>query len=170
VLFVEIEIVEVARVADSAAPDLLGGAGIARTDLKDGEGKTTRFYLGTWDNDGNYIDFKTLGAKKYCFDKWKKDKKAGVKKKKFEVTVSGMNKEKGAKAVGNINNFNIGITYNNIGRTTSWYNDQQPKQITINGDTFITASNIGILETTYTLGVTNEYWALIGANKNDDIV
>jgi hypothetical protein len=134
------------------------------------EGKTTRFYLGTWDNDGNYIDFKTLGAKKYCFDKWKKDKKAGVKKKKFEVTVSGMNKEKGAKAVGNINNFNIGITYNNIGRTTSWYNDQQPKQITINGDTFITASNIGILETTYTLGVTNEYWALIGANKNDDIV
>jgi hypothetical protein len=133
-------------------------------------GKTTRFYLGTWDNDGNYINFKTLGAKKYCFNKWKKNKETGEKKIKFEITVSGMSKDKGAKAVGKIENFNIGMTYSNIGRTTSWYQDEKPHTITIDGATFTTASNIGILETTYTLGVTNEYWALIGANGNGDIV
>jgi hypothetical protein len=131
---------------------------------------TTRFYLGTWDNDGIYIDFKTLGSKKYCFDKWVFNKKTGEKKIKFEITVSGMSKDKGAKAVGGIENFNIGKTFTDIGRTTSWYNDSEIHQITINGDTFTTASNIGILETTYTLGVTNEYWALIGANKQGEIL
>jgi hypothetical protein len=131
---------------------------------------TTRFHLGTWDNDGNYINFKTLGAKKYCFNKWKKNKETGEKKIKFEITVSGMSKDKGATAVGKIENFNIGTTYTNVGRTTSWYQDEKPHIIEIDGCKFTTASNIGILETTYTLGVTNEYWALIGANGNGDIV
>lgn len=133
---------------------------VDRTD----DNKTNRFYLGTWDNDGNYLRFKTLGAKKYCFEKEKKGKQ------KFEITVSGMSKKKGAEAVATIENFAIGRTYHDIGRTTSWYNDEPIKELTINGDTFTTASNIGILETTYTLGVTNEYWALIGANNNGMIV
>ena len=124
--------------------------------------KTKRFYLGTWDNDGNYERFKTLGAKKYCYEK--KDKNDHIH---FETTVSGMSKKKGAKAVGNIERFQIGRTFTDIGRTVSWYNDEKPHQITINGDTFTTASNIGILETTYTLGVTNEYWALICDNKDN---
>jgi len=125
------------------------------------DGVTERFHLGTWDNDSNYIEFKTLGAKKYCFTKEKKGKI------KFEITVSGMSKDKGSKVVKNIDNFKIGRTYNNIGRTTSWYNDIKAHKITVNGDTFTTASNIGILETSYTLGVTNEYWALINANGNN---
>jgi hypothetical protein len=127
-------------------------------DRKEKDGTINRFYLGTWDNDGNYLRFKTLGAKKYCFEKMKKGST------KFEITVSGMSKKKGAKAVGTIDNFKIGKTYSNIGRTTSWYNDEKPHQITIDDCTFTTASNIGILETTYTLGVTNEYWELIGSN------
>ena len=137
---------------------------VDRTDIEEDKEVTRRFYLGTWDNDGNYLRFKTLGAKKYCFEKMKKGNK------KFEITVSGMSKKKGAQAVGTIDNFAIGKTYSDIGRTTSWYNDETIKEITINGDTFTTASNIGILETTYTLGVTNEYWALIGANTNNMIV
>jgi len=137
---------------------------VDRTDIVEEKEVTRRFHLGTWDNDGEYLRFKTLGAKKYCFEKLKKGDK------KFEITVSGMSKKKGAKAVGTIDNFAIGKTYSDIGRTTSWYNDEAIKDITINGDTFTTASNIGILETTYTLGVTNEYWALIGANKNNMII
>jgi hypothetical protein len=136
---------------------------VDRTDIKDDKEVITRFYLGTWDNDGNYKRFKTLGAKKYCFEKVKKGKE------KFEITVSGMSKKKGAEAVGTIDNFAIGKTYHNIGRTTSWYNDEEIHSITIDGATFTTASNIGILETTYTIGVTNEYWALIGANGNNVI-
>lgn len=133
---------------------------VDRTDIKEDKEITKRYHLGTWDNDGNYIRFKTLGAKKYCYDKINKKGK-----KVFEITVSGMSKEKGAKAVGCIENFEIGKTFTDIGRTTSWYNEKKIHQITINGDTFTTASNIGILETTYTLGVTNEYWELIKANK-----
>lgn len=113
-----------------------------------------RYYLSTWDYEGMYDNFKTLGAKKYC------DTKNGI----FEITVAGMNKRKGALAVGSIDNFAIGKTYEDVGRTTSWYNDEKPHTITVNDDTFTTASNIGVLEATYTLGVTNEYWSLIQLN------
>ena len=81
------------------------------------------------------------------------------------ITVSGMDKKKGAKAVGSIENFNIGKTYKNVGRTTSFYNDEPIHKITVNGCTFTTASNIGIVDTTYTLGITMEYWNLIFDNK-----
>ena len=138
---------------------------VDRTSTKEGKEITERFHLGTWDNDGNYIRFKTLGAKKYCFEKYNKKSE-----KYFEITVSGMSKKKGSQRVGNIDNFLIGKTYTDIGRTTSWYNDTKPYKVTIDGCTFSTASNIGILDTSYTLGVTNEYWELIKANKNNEII
>ena len=119
---------------------------------RDGE----RYYLGTWDNDGNYDRFKTLGAKKYAYDITKKGKQS------LHVTVSGMSKTKGAEAIGCLENFEItGKPLKNVGRTTSWYNDEKPHEITINNATFLTASNIGILESTYTLGITNEYYELL---------
>ena len=118
-----------------------------------------KYYLGIWDYEGMYKKFKTLGAKKYCFVK----EKNGVEK--FEVTVSGMSKKKGAKVVKNVDNFVIGKTFSDIGRTTSWYNDDKIHTINVNGCSFTTASNIGILETTYTLGVTNEYYDLINNSK-----
>lgn len=114
--------------------------------------KCNERYLGIWDFDGFYPQFKTLGAKKYAYyDECNK----------FHITVSGMNKKKGAKAVGSLDNFNIGTTYSDVGRTVSWYNEADIMQITINDDTFTTASNIGIIETTYTLGITNEYFEVI---------
>jgi len=117
---------------------------------KDGK----RYHLGVWDNDGAYDEFKTLGAKKYAYNT----------DGEFHITVSGMNKKKGAIAVGSINNFKIGTTFNDVGRTVSWYNDVKQHKINVNGCVFLTASNIGVLETTYTLGVTNEYWSLIEKN------
>ena len=118
-------------------------------------GKTKRYYLGIWDNDGAYKEFKTFGAKKYAVTKMKKGKEV------FEITVSGMSKSKGSKVVGNMDNFALGKTYRDIGRTTSWYNEEEPHKITVDGCTFTTASNIGVLETSYTLGITNEYWEII---------
>lgn len=146
-----------------------------------------KYYLGIWDYEGKYERFKTLGAKKYCTVKKKKYRKRnGVNSvqinvkpnKKFikecskklfklETTVSGMSKKLGAKAVGSIENFEIGKTYHNIGRTVSYYNDENIHTITINGEEIVTASNIGIVETTYTLGVTNEYWEIIENVKED---
>lgn len=136
---------------------------------RDGE----RFYLGTWDNDGNYRRFKTLGAKKYCYEITEKKDKPDENIKKgditFHITVSGMSKKEGAKAVGSIENFKIGKTFSNVGRTTSWYNDCESTQITIDNCTFTSASNIGILETTYTLGVSDTYFELIAENITKDL-
>lgn len=126
--------------------------------------KNKRYYLGIWENEtenydnGCYEHFKTLGAKKYCYD----FKKNG--KKKFTITVSGMSKEKGSERVGKIENFNIGEIYHDIGRTVSWYNDERVHWIEVDGVRMKTASNIAVLETTYQLGVTNEYWELIFDN------
>jgi hypothetical protein len=118
-------------------------------------------FLGVWDcetSDGKeYKQFKTLGAKKYCYNQFNKK----TQQNEFHVTVSGMSKKLGGKAVGDINNFVIGKTFSNVGRTVSWYNESEIKKIKINDDEFTTASNIGILDTTYTLGITNEYYEIL---------
>lgn len=114
------------------------------------------YTMGTWDNDGNYAQFKTLGAKKYCDVKINKEGLAV-----FETTVAGMSKKLGAENIQCCNNFKIGRMMDNIGRTTAWYNESPVHTITVNGDTFTTASNIGILDSTYTLGVTHEYWEVL---------
>ena len=109
-----------------------------------------KYYLGVWDYEGKF-KIKALGAKKYCT----------LKKGKFETTVAGMSKKLGSIAVGNIYNFNIGETYENVGRTVAYYNEHKPYYLTLNGKRFLTASNIGIVDTTYTLGITNEYFEII---------
>lgn len=115
-----------------------------------------RFYLGTLDiEDEPYIFFKTLGAKKYCYN----DNEGN-----FHTTVSGMQKKKGAERVMCVGNFKIGAEFHDIGRTTAWYNDRQIRKIRVNGERFLSASNVGILGNTYTLGVTNEYWELLVEN------
>lgn len=126
---------------------------------KDGK----KYYLGIWDDDGEYLRFKTLGAKKYCYDHINKKGK-----REFCITVSGMHKEKGAKRVGCIENFVLNKTFTDIGRTTSWFNDEKPHTITVDGSTFTTASNIGVLDTTYTLGVGKEYWEVLCELLGDD--
>ena len=140
---------------------------IPATSERDGK----QYPLGIWDEDGTYLRFKTLGAKKYCYEKVEKNKshiKADFNIISFHITVSGMGKKKGAERVSHIGRFEIGKTFEDIGRTTSWFNDSKPHEITVDGCTFTTASNIGVLETTYTLGVTMEYWELFnGLNPAD---
>lgn len=111
-----------------------------------------KYYLGFWEDEKTALRFKTLGAKKYCGE-YEEDGK-----KELKITVSGMNKEKGARAVGTIENFKIGKTYKDVGRTVSYYNDEKKHFIDVNGEHFLSAGNIGVVDTTYTLGVTNEYW------------
>lgn len=117
------------------------------------------YTCGVWEDDGFYTQFKTLGAKKYCFEKEKNGEK------KITVTVSGLNKRKGSKALtekGGVSAFNIGLKFNEkeSGRTVACYHDEPPHTITVDGCTFTTASNIAIANTTYVLGVTNEFASL----------
>lgn len=81
-----------------------------------------------------------------------------------------MAKDKGAKAVGKIENFVIDKTFTDVGRTTSFYQESEIKKITINGDTFTTASNIGIVDTTYTMGITNEYYEILAKYVDSFII
>lgn len=148
--------------------DLAMNNDIPATSSRDGK----EYPLGLWDDDGVYFRFKTLGAKKYCYEELNTNTskiKADFGIVSFHVTVSGMGKEKGAERVSHIERFKIGMTFEDVGRTTSWFNDSHPHKITVNGDTFTTASNIGVLETTYTLGVTNEYLELFSNLTTRDI-
>lgn len=114
-----------------------------------------RTYLGVWEDDGRYDYFKTLGAKKYAFIKHGSNE--------LHITVAGLNKKKGAEYLeqnGGINAFTIGTTVpkGKSGRTTSYYNDViEPHTITINGYTFTTASNIAVVEASYTFGMSDDY-------------
>lgn len=105
------------------------------------------YILGVWEDEEIAEEFKTFGAKKY----------AGVYNGKFKLTVSGMNKAKGSEVVHDMDNFKLGSTYKNVGRTVSFYNDCKKHYRTVNECRFLTAGNIGVVDTTYTLGITNEY-------------
>ena len=123
--------------------------------------KQKRFYLGTLDIESEpYIYFKTLGAKKYCYYTGDGE---------FHITVSGMGKKKGAEAMQCIGNFKSGKTFHDIGRTTAFYNERKIKKIRVNGERFLSASNIGILGNTYTLGITGEYYEILLENSILDV-
>lgn len=124
--------------------------------------KGKRYYIGIaeleTDTEKKKIQkFCTLGAKKYCY----------IDGKGLHLTVSGVNKEKGAKELCTIDNFVIGYTFKEAGGNTLYYNDGWGvKEIEINGERFLTASNIGIVDSTYTIGITGEYADLCGIDLN----
>lgn len=106
------------------------------------------FYLGVWERDPDVKRFKSLGAKKYyCeYDEYN------------SITVSGLSKTLSINTIASIDDFNIGtlVDMDNSGRTTSYYNDTGIHYIYINGERILTASNIGVVKTTYTLGISDE--------------
>lgn len=124
--------------------------------------KGKRYYLGVaeleTDSEKKRIQkFVTLGAKKYAY----------VDGKGLHVTISGVNKEKGAKELGTIENFVIGYTFKDAGGNTLYYNDNEGvHEIEVNGERFLSGSNIGIIDSTYTIGITNEYADLCGIALN----
>lgn len=118
-----------------------------------------RYYLGIWEQEKGtpYTQFKTLGAKKYVYI---------TQDGKFHATISGVSKKYGANAIKDCDNFYNGKVLDNVHHTTSWYNDILPTTITINGESFLTASNIAILDTPYEIGLTNEYWQTLQSTQN----
>ena len=123
----------------------------------------TRYYMGIYEHENKVpiAKFKTLGAKKYVYE----DEKG------LHVTISGVNKKLGAKELGSIDNFVPGFIFKDAGGLTLYYNDSEKgiHTITINGCTMKTASNIGMVDSTYEIGITSEYAELIGYNIYYDI-
>lgn len=117
----------------------------------------TKYYYGIYEletKDAPYKEFCSLGAKKYVY----------TDDKGLHITISGVNKSKGAEELGSIDNFKPGFKFSPEIKQSHYYNDDHIHKITIQGCTFTTASNIGIVDSGYTLGITDEYAELIGYN------
>lgn len=116
-----------------------------------------RYYLGVyeWETEKEpYKLFKTLGAKKYAY----------TDNEGFHITISGVNKKVGACEMEDINNFKPGFIFRDAGRRTLYYNDMKKHYIEVDGCRMLTASNVGMVDSTYELGITDEYAELLGAN------
>lgn len=113
-------------------------------------------YMGTWEHETKkekYTEFKTLGAKKYVYKQGDHvvSTIAGVKK----TTGSEFFKKRGLKA------FKNGTRIKDSGHLTAFYNDDEIHTIEVDGCRIETASNVALVDNTYTLGVTAEYLDLL---------
>ena len=119
-----------------------------------------RFYMGIFDKEKGYDEFITLGAKKYAF----------LQNGKLGITVSGLSKKKGAEELerkGGLRRFQRNEVFYNSGRTIAQYNSADVHDITVDGCTFSTASNLAIVDTTYTLGITDTMLDIIERLQGD---
>ncbi len=109
--------------------------------------------LGIWDTEPTYDEFKTLGAKKYCYSI------DGV----VGLTLSGVNKEDGVKALTCVDDFDIGLVFDTdtAGKKIVTYNDNQIGiEITDSyGNTEYCYQKYGInlMPTTYELGIAQDF-------------
>ena len=111
------------------------------------------YVMGMWEYEGTYDEFKTLGAKKYVY------KQNGH----YTTTVAGLSKKVGAEYINNygIDYFAIGSVFEHCGNLEATYNEESPHYIDEGDGAFLTSSNLALVDTDYTLGVPNEYWALL---------
>lgn len=123
--------------------------------------------LGVFDYEGRYTYFRTWGAKKYAYEK---DGEQGI-------TVSGLNKRKAIKdpKYKGVKDFVIGKTWDEqySGRTVSTYcEDMSDYELTdYLGNKCVVSDRFGvnIEKTTYTLGLTDEYYNFISYELEDDV-
>lgn len=127
----------------------------------DPKGKT--HYMGVFEDEGTYEEFITFGAKKYAF---KKDGKIGV-------TISGVNKELGAKELEKAGGLevlegvddSVHFTFIEAGGTEAVYNDDPASvgidTVMVDGHEVKITRNVCIKESTYSLGIRPEYKRLL---------
>lgn len=130
---------------------------IARSTLNrayavDGNGEV--HYMGVYENDGEYDEFITWGAKKYGY----------VKRGKLSVTVSGVSRKYGAgelEELGGLKALVPGTVFRKAGGVQLIYNDHPAREIVVDGRRLLLTSNVAIVPSTYTLGITREYEELL---------
>ena len=122
--------------------------------------KGIKHYLGVMEHDADYIEFATMGAKKYAYRY--SDGTLGI-------TIAGVNKTKGAaelEKAGGLKAFKEGFVFKEAGGTESIYNDNpEIKSLVREGREIPITANLFIKESEYTLGITAEY-ARILENAN----
>lgn len=130
-----------------------------KTDLKRGayadDRKGKRHYLGVYEDDGDYEQFITQGAKRY----------AVVTNGKLKVTVSGVTKQINeqtgkpfaAEELGQIENFKPGMIWSKAGGTRAVYNDTVDDCVKVDGHELHITKNVAIVNTTYELSYSDDY-------------
>ncbi len=116
-------------------------------------------YIGVYEYEGCYRRFKTLGAKKYVYED-----DDGV-----HITIAGVNKRIGADELQHIDNFKEGFTFTDAGGLQSVYNDDPDMILHLQGHDLQITSNVALLPSSYTLGITGEYELLLNILSNVDI-
>lgn len=118
-----------------------------------------RYIMGVMEDEGEYAEFRTWGAKKYAWKKYDKKKNKMV----YRTVVAGLGVKEGSEYVekNGIESFKLNTTFFPSGRNTMVYISKPAHEKNINGCRFISASGIAMLPTTYTLNVTKEYFKLI---------
>lgn len=124
-------------------------------------------YMGVFETEDNpktgyaYRYFKTLGAKKYAYIEKEGE---GV-----HCTIAGVNKKKGGKELdknGGLRAFSEGFVFVDAGGTQAVYNDNPPiHEVYIDGHMLKITSNVAILPSEYTLGITGEYERILKYSK-----
>ena len=112
-----------------------------------------RHYLGVYEYEGQYEEFKTLGAKKYVY------RENG----ELHITIAGVNKNLGADELeenGGLEAFTEGFVFDKAGGTKIKYHNCHFDYDTPEGKITIT-NNACITPTTYTLGLTASYIRLL---------
>lgn len=120
-----------------------------------------KYFLGLFDKEKGYNEFVTLGAKKYAFNQ----------NGKIGITVAGLNKKSGAKELelkGGLSNFKIGTEFFDSGRKTVYYNDDKKHILIVQGCKIENASNIALVDTTYTLGMTDVMLSILNGLESED--
>ena len=142
----------------------------------DKNGKT--HFMGVFEDDGEYLEFKYLGAKKYCYYSMDKDKKTGEFKKTFHITIAGVNKSGGVKeleelaalerintgdkSISAIDMFKAGTRFTKSAGIEALYNDLlSPTHATIQRHNIDITSNVYFSDGEYTLNIKDDYEQLI---------
>lgn len=107
-------------------------------------------FMGVFEDEGYRLPnrFKTMGAKKYVLEDSDKN---------LHITIAGVNKAKGGKELGTIDNFKEGFIFREAGGTESVYNDNVDMDIQIDGNSLHISDNLVIRDSEYTLGITADY-------------
>ena len=136
---------------------------------------------GVFEKDASYLEFKTMGAKKYAYIKYKDNEKikkddnviekGKEKSKVLEITISGVPKN-GAKAIKSLNDFksNFVFRFEDTNKLTLIYSENQSKieMIDYLGNKNIVSDKSGccFLPATYELSMALDYANLVNDNSS----
>lgn len=135
-----------------------------KTYATDPNGK--KHYMGLFEYEGEYLEFKTMGAKKYAYVKLEEDKETGELKEVLHITIAGVNKRIGAielKRAGGLSAMKEGFVFKYAGGLEARYNDHPEvhEYITEDKIPIPITRNVSLVENTKTLGLTAEYRELL---------